>query len=47
MGRRIVPTIGGALEITAFPVFHKHGFDPGEEASPQISEIGQCNTSGV
>jgi hypothetical protein len=28
-------------EIIAFPIFQEHDFDPGEEASPWIVEIGQ------
>jgi hypothetical protein len=28
-----MPTLGGASEIIASPVFHEDNFDPGEEAS--------------
>jgi hypothetical protein len=45
-----VPTLGGAPEIIASPVFHEDGFDPKEEASLQILETSQhskeCFVSG-
>jgi hypothetical protein len=36
IGRRIVPTLGGALEIIVSPVFDEEGFDFGEETSLRI-----------
>jgi hypothetical protein len=33
-------------EIIAFPIFHEHDFDPGDEASPRIPEIGQHSKEG-
>jgi hypothetical protein len=37
-----VPTLSGVPKINAyFTFFHEHGFDPKEEASLQILEIGQ------
>jgi hypothetical protein len=45
-----MPTLGGAPEIIASPVFHEDGFDPREEASLWIPEISQhrkeCFVSG-
>jgi hypothetical protein len=35
-----MPTLGGALEIIASLVFHEVGFDPREEASLLVPEIG-------
>jgi hypothetical protein len=50
IGRHIVPTFGGALEIIVSPIFDEEGFDPGEEASLRIPEINQhskeCFVSG-
>jgi hypothetical protein len=33
-------TLGGTHEIITSPVFHEDGFDPREEASLRIPEIG-------
>jgi hypothetical protein len=41
-----VPTLGGVPEIIASLVFHEDGFDPGEEASLQILEIGEHSKEG-
>jgi hypothetical protein len=45
-----MPTLSDAPEIIASPVFHEDGFDPEEEASLEIPEIGQhskeCFVSG-
>jgi hypothetical protein len=42
-----VPTHGGAPEIIAyFPIFHEHGFDPGEQASHRIPKISQHSKEG-
>jgi hypothetical protein len=41
-----VRTLGGSPEIIAFPIFHEHDFDPGEEASHRIPEIGQHSKEG-
>jgi hypothetical protein len=50
MGRRIVPTLGGVLEIIVSTVFDEEGFDSGEETSLRIPETGQhskeCFVSG-
>jgi hypothetical protein len=41
-----VPTLDGASEIIASTIFHEDGFDPREEASLQIPEIGQHSKKG-
>jgi hypothetical protein len=41
-----VPTLGGAPKIIAFPIFHEHVFDPKEEASLRIPEIGPHSLEG-
>jgi hypothetical protein len=35
-----MPTLGSAPEIIVSSVFHEDGFDPREEASLRIPEIG-------
>jgi hypothetical protein len=41
-----MPTLGGMSEIIASSVFHKDGFDPREETSLRIPEIGQHSKKG-
>jgi hypothetical protein len=36
IGRRLVPTLGGAREIIVSPVFDEEDFDSGEETNLQI-----------
>jgi hypothetical protein len=36
-----VPTLGGTPQIIASPIFHEDGFDPRDEASLRITDIGQ------